>query len=135
MNIRKLKFRVWDIEEKHWIDHSHALTLCFDKFFDLYNGDRLIFQQFTGLVDKNGREIYDGDIVNIREKDYYNPYGYNPEEIRESYFWKNSLVYWVDSLYSYCVKFNFYRENESLYGYKYVEVVGNILENPELINI
>lgn len=60
--MRKIKFRLWDVEEKCFMNHSHVIesrVLALEN-----NGEgRFIFQQWTGLLDRQGREIYEGDIV------------------------------------------------------------------------
>jgi uncharacterized phage protein (TIGR01671 family) len=73
-----------------------------------------IFQQFTGLLDKNGKEIYEGDIVKRLNTEYIYEVVYNEENA--AYFLQN-------------------KDGEGPLSYyrKVVEVIGNIFENPELI--
>ena len=68
--------------------------------------------QFTWLLDKNGKEIYEGDIVKIEDQ-----------------FWG---VYRDESYLEYFIMN--WESNEPMYSYAHYEVVGNIYENPELVN-
>lgn len=71
-----------------------------------------VLMQSTWLKDKNGQEIYEGDIVKIEDR-----------------FWG---VYRDESYLEYFIMN--WESNEPMYSYAHYEVVGNIYENPELLN-
>lgn len=125
-NMREIKFRVWDKEEKTMfppatleeiVDNiDMGLPVSIDGWRcdgdNLGDRDRFVWLQYTGLKDKNGKEIYDGDVIEtggarggIVGKVVYIEEGFSIEcELGyEDFYW--------DTL----------------------EVIGNIYENPELI--
>ena len=84
--------------------------------FDLVDENTYIVQFRTGLKDINRQEIYEGDIVKYH--------------INDSYYENllTSPVYWEDDRWRINYAANFYKWN-------FMEVLGNIFENPELLNI
>ena len=108
--MREIKFRAWDIEKKQML-HIHTLFLK--------NKDEIcppgILMQYTGLKDKNGKEIYEGDILQIRF------FEYDPDEV--VFIYACFELYGKDGHYVCDLK----------QVYSVSEVVGNIYENPELL--
>ena len=64
MKKRKIKFRFWCPAGKAFI-REYKYNGFVDELFDEKDFDTLIPQQFIGLIDKNGQEIYEGDLVNF----------------------------------------------------------------------
>ena len=139
--MREIKFRIWDRQNKTWLENSNSLhcfsnwSICpftgklidyvgtIDAYGDSYiaspapdyyvlNGKiikepRYVMQQYTGLKDRNGIEIYDGDILFFKQQDGV---------------WSNQNNKCIE------VGYPFVCGNAHL-----GEIVGNIFENPELL--
>lgn len=134
MNNREIKFRTWDKQLKQFAEWTNR-----DPFFDTSHGqiffwervqredgsydgdiilqdhgDRFILQQYTGLKDSKGVEIYEGDILKYQSS--------NPKIT-------TCIVRWTkedeDNHPGFVISNSY-----SQYGKP--EIIGNILENPEL---
>ncbi len=65
--MRTTKFRAWDDEINHmyYPPNSHIAMWCDGGCINLQTGKKLIPLFWTGLSDRNGKKIWEGDIINI----------------------------------------------------------------------
>ena len=145
--MREIKFRVWDKNNKEMIGREGMNLYTFANLtYNLADVDLLEVMQYTGLKDKNGKEIYEGDILK-----WIYPAGYSLAEVRfgdfdngEEYEDNERGIGWYVKEES---RFTFKNSEQKnikvrVYGFKGYplntykhEVIGNIYENPELLEV
>ena len=126
--MREIKFKTFDKYGvmRHWEFDKNGKDLVFS--MAMYEGDKLM--QYTGLKDKNGKEIYEGDVLE-----------YDGEKVECEKCGNKQLYYSSHKLYE--IKWNeelceFDCENDensmsSCIWQTEMEIIGNIYENPELL--
>lgn len=126
MKQREIKFRVWDKFQNKFLDYpcyfnskdSNEFT-AFDRYFKC-DEEGCIVQQYTGLKDKNDREIYEGDIIIC-----------HPDSQEKCIVdWSPDGIWWATDLIQPPEREHYGQE---LYMYPKCQVIGNILENPDLL--
>lgn len=127
--MRELKFRIWSEEDKQYRTDCklrYLFTSPTGLPSTVYNdeGDRFDIEQYTGLKDKNGKEIYEGDIVRNTEE-----VAPNKSSTYKIYYDQSHAMYGmlpvdgkigIGNFYGYTMRHQF-------------EVIGNIHENSELL--
>ena len=127
---RPIEFRVWDKERQAFCVTDMLEFGCIfnlkNGVLDLKNGkEYYIFQQLTGLLDKNGKEIFEGDIIKCNFPDF----GCDKEKFQlEVVYSSNTASFGVIILME---NGDFYSLSEL--DWRNFEVVGNVFENPELL--
>lgn len=121
---REIKFRAWDN-----VDYmSSPFTLKDIQEGKIQFTEEAKIMQFTGLRDKNGKEIYEGDILELkyplssRDGDDWDDY----KLIRVAITFQSGSFWFTCEGFTDC-NWHFYNESER-------QIIGNIHENPELLN-
>ena len=122
----KLKFRAWDSANKEMFKDTFSITesgqvvvveqedvMCPPDYVFV---DHLVIMQSTGLKDKNGKEIFEGDILGTKNGLLNGVVEY-----------RTDLGMWTNSL----IRYNNFERLCSIASDR--EIIGNVYENPELL--
>jgi uncharacterized phage protein (TIGR01671 family) len=133
---REIKFRYWMPEEPHVYDAHMQYNLGEDWVGRVFTGKEpdIIPLQFTGLLDRNSKEIYEGDIIQQHPPngDSYVTQNNDPMPLRK-------IVAWCDNESRFELRNTANEGRQSGYTFcpnnseRIFEVIGNIYENPELL--
>ena len=130
---REIKFRAWDKKRKCYAKVIQTTNQGWKGYRDktyITNGimrfskwvlSRFIIEEYTGLTDKNGKEIYEGDIVFFFTEHFDKATGGFDGEDEH-----NATVEWFDNGFAFMDKVPYDPNIEC-------EVIGNIHENTELL--
>lgn len=112
---REIKFRIWNDYDKKMIYWNELLKNKLANIFTMPSYNKWLMQ-YTGLHDKNGKEIYEGDILkSMQWNDIY-------------------LVKYIGTAFYLCRKGNKgFNKITTWNNAEKSEVVGNIYDNPELL--
>lgn len=128
--MREIKFRAWDLEKGAWFIlrsglHNVAHIVSDGSAATLELGrDDLIIQQYTGRKDKNGKEIYTGDLLRPTHERHTDKIG----EVRTESggFQVYTRCHWPDWFETYPMR-------SAMFDDMQYEIIGNIYENPDIL--
>ena len=128
---RELKFRAWDKSQKYMAYQGNPDLETLSSFMFHFGED--IVMQSIGLKDKDGDEIFEGDLLIDR-------YPVDEENLNIGYNESFLPVVWCDKQLMWCVDASFAKDGSYLtslveYFGEFLEVKGNIYENPEMLQV
>lgn len=117
---REIKFRAWD-KRHNSMEYINDLYWFEENGIHDFNDDNYAFMQNTGLKDKNGKEIYDSDIVKVT--------------------WGSGKIVFYEVKYCESLGYHYLRDTKNkedddiicIYDYSQMDVIGNVFNNPELL--
>ncbi len=134
---RPIKFRAWAEKEKIWLSSTIVnIELDGTLIVNDYSSEKvlrqirkdIILQQFTGLLDKNGKEIYEGDVVSVQSD-----IGFGEIELNTP---RKAIIEYATPArdrYGFVMEYENGGFDELRAANNVIEVIGNIHENPDLI--
>lgn len=119
---REIKFRVWDNHNQIWLKESELTLKCktgsVKNKFSMGEIGGVTICQFTGLKDNKGKDLFEGDYIKIQ-------WHFNDEETVELVTWDNVFSFYKYGNNPICELVE--QDNK-------FEIIGNIYENPNLLN-
>ena len=123
--MREIKFRVWDKKWKIWLEPEDHVIYADNGDVGEVNNNELVesivhdtvVEKYTGLKDRNGVEIYEGDIVR--------------QQMR--FTETNGIIFWQEEKARFAINLDGFITTITKQQEMSYEVVGNIHNNPELL--
>lgn len=151
--MRTIKFRIWNPSGKNMLYDIDNVFECLKQqiMFDRTMPDRgfgfpydhrsegMVWEQFTGLKDRNGKEVYEGDVVRIVFNQNANSYNGSNVNLTEHI----CIVEYNAAMAGFCLR-NTTDKTPNKHNFKVIsfnhyrlrdvkEIIGNVHENPELL--
>ena len=130
------RYRAWDKNLKTMYEVDDIMSIDFGKseisvktlfffFSNYYKFDDIVLMQSTGLKDENGKEIFEGDIVKVTDGD------------ERTNFPDGGIgtICGLDGIFMWYIDGQVHNGLFDISQEYYIEVVGNIYENPELLEV
>lgn len=135
--MRKIKFRAWH-KAKHFMFVPELIgTYVMCPKTGRWENEEVEIMQFTGLYDKNDKEIYEGDIVKWGHLKNSQEHWHRIAKVELFPALQFKILFYVDSSTGDIKPTDNYIFEYGRFAYqnteKYLEVIGNIYENPELL--
>jgi uncharacterized phage protein (TIGR01671 family) len=120
---REYKFRVWSVKNNCFVTNGCSMSVLLSLEYEGAINSKDVYQQYTGLTDKNKKEIYEGDILDFTAR-------YKQTGLVEVIYYGASFGCVVTDDGGLKEFWNL----SHIVQQHYPEIIGNIFKNPELLN-
>ena len=142
--MRDIKFRAWYVKEKRFITWDEIINREFEEevehpreFFNGTMSDVMCVQQYIGMRDKKGKEIYEGDICRIPAEDggvnvFVVKWGIARRDMKSG--WKVDIpCFYFDLLGGKFKAFPIVKNFKGVHDLTMLEIIGNIYEDKDML--